>query len=66
MLALESEPSGEVSKERVQSIIADLLAKEPNVEVAQVKELVNGLFSGRTNESDPTIGRDALRNCLVQ
>ena len=48
------------------TIIADLLAKEPNVEVAQVKELVNGLFSGRTNESDPTIGRDALRNCLVQ
>lgn len=66
MLTLEKEPSGEVTKEKVKSIIADILGKEPNIDVAQVEELVNGLFAGKANESDPTITRDALRKCLVK
>jgi hypothetical protein len=49
MIALEKEPGGEVSKEKVKYIVADILAKEPEADVGQVQELVDGLFDGKAD-----------------
>ena len=66
MLALEKEPGGEVPKDRVKYIVADILAKEPEADVGQVQELVDGLFDGKTGKKHSTIGRDSLRKRLVK